>query len=220
MNIGVIPARAGSKRFPGKNRAKLAGIPLWKRACGLAFKFMDRTIVNTDDPEILKDTLFEKYVRPEHLRDGVCRIDDVLIEMVETLKFKSDDVVYLFQPTSPLTDPATVLAAITSMEDWPEADSVQSVYRVSNTFHSYSQRIFIDGWVNFAFPELRMEHFNSQKKPDHYVFAGFVGCRVKAFLKNKNIWGTKSLGIIAGPNELMDIDTEEDLKNVEFILAA
>jgi len=220
MNIGIIPARAGSKRFPGKNKALLNGVPLWLRAALMSIQTMDDTIISTDDQEIISGSPYKISERPEHLRDGMSyRIDDVLLDMVGSCGFSGCDVLYLFQPATPFLNPGTIEVCLTAMLNWPEAESVQTLFPVSNILHAYSQRV-INGWVAFAFPELREKHFNSQKKVPHYAFAGFVGCRVKALCENGNIWGTRSIGVITHMFEGFDIDTEEDLKYAESFIAS
>ena len=220
MHIGVIPARAGSKRFPGKNRAELGGVPLWRMAVDKSLQSMNRTIVNTDDQDI-EEKIFkpvEFYWRPKDLRDGQSyRIDDVLIEMVRhsSWSIKDEDIIHLFQCTSPFVSRGTIEAGIKVFTDYPDADSVQSLCEVSNTLHAYSQRVYRDGYVRFAFPSEREVHFNSQAKPAHYSFAGYVACRVSSLLKHNNIWGEKAVGLSVNPLEMTDIDTEEDLKFAE-----
>lgn len=223
MNIGIIPSRLDSKRFPGKGWALLGGIPLWKRAVQLSQKHMDRSIVSTDDMKIIEDDsfLFEYFIRPEHLTDGLSyRIDDVMLYMIPKCGFKDKDILYLFQPTNTFISNLTIEKAIYGFDKYPEIESAQSVYEVNNIYHAYSQRVFKDGWVNFAFPELRNKYPHYQQKPNHYVFAGLIACRVKALLENQNIWGTRSLGIVASDIETIDIDTEEDLKYAESLIAA
>lgn len=218
MHIGVIPARAGSKRFPGKNRAKFNGTSLWAIATEKSLKMCDLTIVNTDDPQIPDDSgevLYEGsikvYRRPKHLTDGISyRIDDVIIEMVENLGLEDEDIIHLFQPTSPFLSEETVDKGKKLFQHLNYIDSVQSIYKVNNTFHAYSQRKVNNGFIDFAFPELRNEHYNSQKKPEHFVFAGYVACRVGSLRKNKSLWGA-SIGIPVDELETVDIDTREDL---------
>ena len=54
--IGVIPARYGSKRFPGKPLADILGKPMiqhvWERASGA--RTLEKVIIATDDERILK----------------------------------------------------------------------------------------------------------------------------------------------------------------------
>jgi CMP-N-acetylneuraminic acid synthetase len=196
MHIGVVPARAGSKRFPGKNRAKLNGMALWIHAVDKSLEFLDLTYVNSDDKEIkfASEESHFFYTRPKHLRDGQSyRIDDVLIEMAQTLKWKDDDVIHLLQPTNPFTSRVTILKGKNAA--WDYLDSVQSIWRVPNTLHAYSQRVVVDDEVKFVFPDMREKHYNSQRKPNFYSFAGYVACKVGSLLKYNNIWGERSLGI-------------------------
>ena len=112
MNIlGIIPARGGSKGIPRKNIIPLAGKPLLYYTCqaALGCQELDRTIINTDDPEIANvgrqfgvDTPF---LRPEYLAGDEVTIHPVIMDTLEWLE-KSEgyhaDVVVLLQPTSPL----------------------------------------------------------------------------------------------------------------------
>ena len=53
--LGIIPARGGSKRLPGKNILNLHGKPLiaWTIEAGLKSKYLDKIVVSSDDDEIL-----------------------------------------------------------------------------------------------------------------------------------------------------------------------
>jgi CMP-N-acetylneuraminic acid synthetase len=220
MHIGVIPARKGSKRFPGKNRAKLEGQSLFQIQVEKSLQALDGTIINTDDEKIPNDSGIVKFGgniktfrRPEELAQDNTRIDDVLLHMVCATNIQKNDIIHLLQPTSPFLSIETIEKAKKIMDFMHHTDSVQSIYKVGNTNHAYSQRIIKDGWMQFAYPEEREECYNSQKKPDHFVFAGYVCFRVSSLLENKSIWGRKSIGIMVEELETFDIDTREDLEN-------
>ena len=51
-NIGIIPARYASSRFPGKPLADIAGKPMIQRVYEQAQKALDRVLVATDDKRI------------------------------------------------------------------------------------------------------------------------------------------------------------------------
>lgn len=79
MTLGVIPARYGSTRFPGKVLARLNGKPLiqlvWERA--VAAKRLDRLLVATDHAKVLKAVERfggEAVLTPENLNSGTDRV--------------------------------------------------------------------------------------------------------------------------------------------------
>ncbi|MEK9572528.1 MAG: pseudaminic acid cytidylyltransferase, partial [Paracoccaceae bacterium] len=72
--LGIIPARAGSKRLPRKNIKLVNGTrPLlcWTIAAALASKRVNKVIISTDCPEIMKIAESEgcevPFQRPEYL---------------------------------------------------------------------------------------------------------------------------------------------------------
>lgn len=75
MRLAVIPARAGSKRIPGKNVRPFAGRPMlaWPLAAARASGLFDRIVVSTDSPElagIARDWGAETpFLRPAALAD-------------------------------------------------------------------------------------------------------------------------------------------------------
>ena len=53
--LAIIPARAGSKGVPGKNKALIAGLPLveYTVAAAEAARSVTGIVLTTDDPDIL-----------------------------------------------------------------------------------------------------------------------------------------------------------------------
>lgn len=109
----MIPARSGSKRFLGKNKAKLNGIPLinysiqYALDCGID----KRDIwVNTDDPEILEIAIsfqVNTYKRPDWLGGDLVPTIDVLEDQVDYWEKEKIlvDAIILLQVTNPLRPP-------------------------------------------------------------------------------------------------------------------
>ena len=54
--LGIVPARKGSKRIPGKNIKEVAGKPLIVYTFEIAkkSKLLTRLIVSTDDEEVIR----------------------------------------------------------------------------------------------------------------------------------------------------------------------
>lgn len=121
----LVPGRAGSRRVPGKNLRTLAGIPLvgWAvrtaRLAGLSLEGGPHLVAcSTDSPEIAEAALMwgaDRVIRrPDRLATDDATSLDVALHALETLqaagaRFRA---LVLVQPTSPLTDPADLRAAI------------------------------------------------------------------------------------------------------------
>jgi len=110
--IFLIPARAGSKRLPGKNKRPFCGLPLWEwslaTACRVALP-EDIVIVSTDDDEILAYSPYG-YGRPAAL----CRDDTPTQAVVDDLweRFPAHDSLCLLQPTSPTRSDSLVRSLV------------------------------------------------------------------------------------------------------------
>lgn len=114
--LAVIPARANSKRIPGKNKKLFLGKPLicWSIDEALACESITDVIVSTDDHDIL--ALRSSYPnvqflkRPDELAlDSTPGVDPIL-HLMQNLK-KNYDYVVLLQPTSPLRKKMHIEAA-------------------------------------------------------------------------------------------------------------
>jgi len=107
--VGIIPARYGSTRFPGKPLAELRGKPLiqhvWERA--RASRILDEVVVATDDERILRTV--EGFggrallTSPEH----TCGTER-LAEAARLLKLADEDLVVNIQGDQPLVAPEAI----------------------------------------------------------------------------------------------------------------
>ena len=111
--IGVIPARYGSSRFPGKVLADLAGKPMiqWVYEQVLKSKTLDQLFIATDDTRVLKaveefggNTVMTKI---DH-QSGTDRIAEA-VQKIET------DIVVNIQGDQPLLDPKMIDEAVQPM---------------------------------------------------------------------------------------------------------
>ena len=117
----LIPARGGSKGFPGKNFARLSGIPLVGRTARVARQAASalgpgcRVVCSTDDSAIAEAASTwgaeVPFLRPAGLATDEARTMDVVSHALDVLDSTFDAVV-LLQPTSPLTEAEDILGAI------------------------------------------------------------------------------------------------------------
>jgi len=108
--IGLIPARGGSKRLPRKNILPLCDKPMiaWTIEAALKSKYIDDTIVSTDDPAIdlvsYEHNADRVISRPPKFASDTATSRDVLLHALNYLHSDGLDYGYvaLLQPTSPL----------------------------------------------------------------------------------------------------------------------
>jgi len=117
----LIPARGGSKGFPGKNLALLGGIPLVGRAARAARMAASllggdcRVVCSTDAGTIAEAARAwgaeVPFLRPAELASDEAKSIDVVFHALEALGEPFDEVV-LLQATSPLTEPEDIVSAV------------------------------------------------------------------------------------------------------------
>ena len=108
MNVvAIIPARGGSKDIPRKNLCYIGDKPLIAHTIiqSLKSRFIDRTIVSTEDSEIA--TVSESYgaeviTRPHDLASDTATSESVLLYTLDRIPHVYDILVFL-QCTTPLT---------------------------------------------------------------------------------------------------------------------
>jgi N-acylneuraminate cytidylyltransferase len=132
--LAIIPARAGSKRLPGKNTKSLAGKPLiqWTMEAAKNSKLLAEVIVSTDDESIVelakKIDIKVPFLRPKHLAQDESTTIDVIKHAIGFFEKqgKHFDYIMLLQPTSPLRTSCHIDEAINLLKD-KNADAIISV---------------------------------------------------------------------------------------------
>ena len=114
MILGIIPARAGSRRLPGKNTRMLHGKPMIAYTIEAAQRsaLLDRFIVATEDGEIAQvatDFGAETYLRPPEMATDEASVYDTIHKILDDIEATW---VVLLQPTSPLRNEHDIDACI------------------------------------------------------------------------------------------------------------
>lgn len=135
--VGVIPARGGSKRLPGKNSMIVGGKSLITLAVEAAQNsgVLDRILVDTDSTT-LADLARESgaevpFIRPSHLAQDSSSTAMVILNLLSVLGARENyfpDAVVTIQPTSPLRTAEDVRSVVGAWEEEP-ARPVASVTR-------------------------------------------------------------------------------------------
>lgn len=213
----LIPARAGSKRIPGKNTRSLGGKPLflWSVDAARAANAAE-VIVSTDDP-VVRAWLSYTYRfrmhdrKPEHATDtspDIEWVNDVL-PMVTT------PYVAICRPTSPFRTASTIRRGYAALVA-SGADSIRAVTRVH---HPHPAKMWTVGPHGLLEPVMAGTHPDgtpyhsspTQSLPEVYAQnASLEIARVDAIKATGTISGYRIWPLLTDPIEGFDINTEDD----------
>lgn len=101
--LGLVPARGGSKRLPGKNLKDLCGKPLihWTIEEARKSRYIDTVAVTTEDQSIVDSVKGVHIIdRPQDMAGDKSSVYDAIFHALDDLP--PFDWVCLLQPTSPL----------------------------------------------------------------------------------------------------------------------
>ena len=224
--LAVVPARGGSKGIPLKNLRCIGGKPLVAMAGEVANSIVeiDRKIVSTDHTEIARVAnnagLDCPFMRPEEISGDRISDWDVLIDALQKVE-KIDgikyDIILMLQPTSPMRKSKDILGVINLLIDGGY-DSVWSVSVTDSKSHPFKQLTVKNGEMDYW--DIRGEKIiaRQQLQPVYHRNGVAYAITRECLLDQKAIKG-KRAGAYIISSEQISIDTEWDLKLVEFILA-
>lgn len=222
--LGLITARGGSKRIPGKNLKMIAGKPLmaWTVEAGLQSEFLDGVMVSTECNSIAACArnygASVPFLRPDELSADTSSSMDVIIHALENLKRigQSYDYIVLLQPTSPLRQAEDIDGAIRFLSE-KQKKAVISVCRVEHLVQ----------WSNTLPPDLSMDNFipekylkRSQELEPYYRINGAIYiASVEQLLAEKTFFlQNDCIAYIMDRMKSVDIDDVADFEYAEYLL--
>lgn len=126
FSLGIIPARGGSKRLPGKNIRNLCGKPLIAWSIIEAHKSkLSKVIVSTDDQNVAAVAQAwgadVPFLRPKDLATDKAKSIDVMIHAALWCEdhYQRPDYVFLLQPTSPTRRSIDINVSLEMLEARP-----------------------------------------------------------------------------------------------------
>lgn len=219
--LTIVPARAGSKRLPGKNKKILGNKPLieWTFEFANYVNEFSTVIVSTDDLDVVKlatkNNIDIPFIRPSEISGDTSTpfeyVNHALKEL-ETRGFLFSDIM-LLQPTSPFRDFELLYKEAKSFAYQKHFQSIMTVKNIPSSIYWSLEgdknqiRPVIDGGF------LRKR---SQDLPSCFLPCGsFYMTKIKSFLKNQSFFCEPIKPIIINDEKyLIDIDDMED-----FVLA-
>ncbi len=213
--VAVIPARAGSKRIPGKNIKLFNGVPMIGRSievakqCGL----FDRILVSTDSDEIAAiarqfgaECAFR---RPDDLADDHTPTAPVVRHALQWLADQGTPAEYAccIYATAPFIHAADLRAGYEAISQ----HACGSVFTVTTFgFPIFRALKLTDaGSLAMFWPEYQATR--SQDLPEAYQDAGqFYWLNVSRFMREPRLYFEDSRPLIIPRWRVQDIDTPED----------
>ena len=211
--LGVIPARGGSKRVPGKNVRKVRGKPLiaWAIEEAQKSRHIDRLVLSSDDPAIIEAAKAcgceVPFVRPAALaQDDTPGVAPVLHALAMLPGY---DLVVLLQATSPLRRAEDIDGCIERC-----AASNGACVSVAKVEKSPYWMYFLDE-RGCMVPILGGE----TAARDVYILNGAVYVARTDWLKKTQTFVTpETLAYVMPAGRSLDVDTELDLKFFDALL--
>ncbi len=226
MNVlGIIPARGGSKRLPGKNIRLFCGKPLiqWAIDNSLETKLINRVVISSDSDDILKlSSLYkqEKVMflkRPEEISKDTSSAIEYVQNALESMEHINEnfDAVAIIQPTSPLTLPEDIDNTISLLLN-SNADSAVSIVKLAHDINPLKLKV-LSGDKLFPYLEEEEGRMSCEAVPEVYIRNGSVYAASIGTINDGNIIGKDCRGYVMPRERSVDINDEFDFCFAEYL---
>lgn len=224
--LGIIPARAGSKRVPGKNMRLLNGKPLvaYALAAALDSRRLTAIAVSSDDESILSfASEYNANIHCIHRPDYLSTDQSTALEYTQhALKFLEEkaslkfDLIVIIQATSPFTTGADIDSVLECLEV-TNADCAASVRSVPHDIHPIKFKRIKNGLL-VPFIEPENGRMATHQLESVYVRNGAVyATRIDLIQKNQ-LLNEHCAAFIMPDERSLDINTEMDLRFAQFLM--
>lgn len=220
--LALIPARGGSKGVPRKNVRDLGGKPLiaWTIDAARQSAYVDDVVVSSDDAEII--AVAQRYgaqapfVRPPELASDTADSLSVVRHALTTLPGPYD-LVLLLQPTSPLRNTADIDGALTAYVS-AQAKTCVSLCEVDKS-PWWMMTLGADGRLQKLLSDQAMPTRRQDAPPVYALNGALYIAPSTSLLAGEGFVGDDTLPWVMPKERSVDIDTEMDLKFLNFCLA-
>ena len=224
--LGVIAARGGSKGLPRKNVLSLGGRPLIAHtiAAALACPALTRTVVSSDDAEILEAARAAgcpaPFVRPAALAaDRSSTVDVALhaLDWVEAHERLAPEVLVLLPATAPLRQASHIAGAVATLLDDPEAEGVVAV--TEPDYPPYWMLRIAERRLHWLFPEGGATDHRQQLPPAYQPNGAIYAVRTTVLREQRTFYPRATAPYVMPREASVNIDSELDFQVAELLLA-
>jgi CMP-N-acetylneuraminic acid synthetase/SAM-dependent methyltransferase len=216
--LAILPLRSGSKRIRDKNIRNVGYKPLFAHSINtcLDIDAVKKIIVSVDCIEYKK--MVEMYfsnnrkvsviIRPEEMASDYSKTEDTMLHSIEHVEQEGEsyDYALLVQATNPLTRSEDILNGINLLK---ENSSINSVFSACE-----SKKFYLDD-----IDTLIKRPMTQEKIPKIHEVGCFWCVRIDQFKQKKNRIIEPYDFIIVSEYDALDIDTEDDMLVVDYLLS-
>lgn len=217
--LAVIPARGGSKGFPGKNLAKLEGRSLIGRSVdgAKAVPEIDRIIVSTDCEDIAAEARAcgadVPFLRPPELATDEATTASVIDHLLRALNLNEGYLV-LLQPTSPLRSNDDIAACLALAARHGAAVSVTDIEKPPHWIF----RISDDGRLEPYFDGIQRPTRRQDAPPGYALNGAIYVVSIKDYLSTASFVPPNAAAYVMPKERSVDIDHAKDLALAEHYM--
>ncbi|WP_424183775.1 cytidylyltransferase domain-containing protein [Actinokineospora sp. G85] len=212
--VAVVPARGGSKGVPGKNLARVGGVPLVARAVAAALGSgaVDEVVVSTDDTAIAAAAAAAGATaveRPAELSGDTASSESAVLHALDVLAERDGAdpaVVLLVQCTSPFIAPETVAEVVARVRDGG-ADSAFTAVRV----HEFLWSVHLDGTADGVNHDKSTRPRRQDREPEYRETGAVYAMRVDGFRERRHRFFGRVELVEVPAADALEIDTADEL---------
>ena len=217
LGLAIIPARAGSKRLPGKNSKLFNGLPLisWTIKAALECQLFSDVWVSTDSEELAEISRSfgaqTPFIRPASLASDTSTTEDVILHAIDFFYNQHGRYppwLMVLQPTSPLRNSEHINSALELFK------TQESSFLVSTMVLNQPLQWLLDPNGQLVLPQ------NKPFKPPYdygMVPNGAIYIAdTKSYIQNKTFYSKETIYFPMDIKESVDIDTMDDWKLALF----
>lgn len=222
--LGLLMARGGSKRIPGKNIRPFAGRPIlaWPLAAMRESGLFSKIIVSSDDAEILRIALENgaeaPFVRPAELADDHATTMEVILHAVKFLADKGEK----FESVCCAYGTSVFLTREILRRAHALLDGGEAVMAATPFEHPIQRGFTMDDFGIAEFPDREFMNARTQDLEPYYHDVGlFYWLRTDSLAKlpthGAHIMDMRVRPLVLPRGTVQDIDNPEDWEAMERI---
>ncbi|GAB4493988.1 MAG: N-acylneuraminate cytidylyltransferase [Anaerolineales bacterium] len=228
--LALIPARGGSKGIPRKNIRSFYGYPLiaWSIAAAKQAETVTRVIVSTDDEEIAAVARAwgaeTPFLRPAEFAQDKTTDLPVFAHALQWLKENENyqpEMVVQLRPTSPIRPAGLVDAAVQTLLQHADADSVRGIVPAGQNPHKMWRLPAGESapMANLLAVDGIAEPYNAPRQilPPVYWQTGHIDAIRAVTIWNGSMSGKNIYPLLIDPEFTVDLDNLRDWARAEWL---